>query len=441
MYDKKRLASHLEDIKRALKDSEMDFDDKELRDEFERYLYTYQIPLGEAKRSVVRKYKGDPDLLSFGVDKNLGDLKANEASVNILVRIITINHKTVEIDGKKRDIVYGLLGDGTRTLPYTAWTQFSVKRGDVVYITNVAVKEWNNRPEISINKRSVVNKRDPSELPTYIGSSNPHPVQVKDIRDKANNLVITLRILELSSREVNTKDGKKTVFNGIGGDETGLIKITTWADLELDIGSVYTLKGGYAKEYNGSPQVVFDERTEVEKVEDKELPDEETLSIPITHTIYELASRSGAMNVRVKGVVLDVKPGSGLIFRCPDCSRSLKKGACMLHGSQEGIPDLRIKGVLDDGTSACSFIAGKDITEGVLGMDLEEAKDIAKSKMNYEIIRDRLVDSLVARPIVAEGDVFIDEFGLHMNVKSLGRSVRNVKADAQTLLDSLEVPA
>jgi len=46
---------------------------------------------------------------------------------------------------------------------------------------------------------------------------------------------------------------------------------------------------------------------------------------------------------------VDVQSGSGLIKRCPECNRALVKGACGEHGKVEGVYDLRIKAVLDDG--------------------------------------------------------------------------------------------
>jgi len=446
MYDKKRLASHMDDIIRALKESgkEDDFDEDELQAEFEQYLYTYQIPLHEAKRSVVRKFKGDPEQLSFGVDKALGDMRLSEPSVNILCRIITNNKKSVEVSGKKKDISYGLMGDHTTTVPYTAWMpNFKYKKGDVVYITNVTVKEWNNKPQVNINPSSVITPRDPTELPFYFGTSNPETVLVKDVHEKMSNLVLTFRILSIQEKEINTKDGPKVVFNGVGADETGKLRFSCWHDFGLKEDDVVKVSGAYSKDFGGIPQLGFDQRSTVEKIEEDEhpFPSQEALEYPLQFTIWELLKRGGALNISVKGMMMDIKPGSGLIYRCPECTRTLKKGACMLHGPQEGIPDLRIKGVLDDGTSACSLIIGKDLTEDVLKMSLDEAMTLAKEKMNYEIIKDKLSEVLIARSVLVTGDVRSDEYGLNMVVTELSMHDREVRQDAQRLLDELEVAA
>jgi len=38
-----------------------------------------------------------------------------------------------------------------------------------------------------------------------------------------------------------------------------------------------------------------------------------------------------------------------IIKRCPECNRQTKSGACAEHGKVEGIYDLRIKAVCDNG--------------------------------------------------------------------------------------------
>ena len=439
MYDEKRLASHLEDVKRALKESNSVFDEQEMKQEFEKYLYTYQIPLQEAKRSIVRKYKGDPDKLSFGVDKALSDLRINEPGVNILCRMITVNPKTVEFDGKRKEIYYGILGDNVTTLPYSSWSDFKLKKGDVLHITNVSVKEWNGKPQINIHSSSVITRRETTELPQPSFSIEGHKLEVKDLQDKIGNISIVFRVLSIEEKVISKNEERKTVQSGIAADHTGQVRFSYWSEQPLRAGEVLRVGGAYTKDYNGIPQLVFDDRSSIERLPDETQPTAEELNRPVNYSIWNLFKRGGGVNVSVKGVVLDVKAGSGLIFRCPACARALKKGACMLHGPQEGVADLRVKGVLDDGTSACSVIMGKDITEGILKMSLDEALGLARSKMNFEVVRDRLLEMLIARSVTVSGDAFFDEFGLHLNAKEMRFWSSDLNTKAQALLDELGV--
>ena len=143
----------------------------------------------------------------------------------------------------------------------------------------------------------------------------------------------------------------------------------------------------------------------------------------------------------VRGVVLDVRETSGLVFRCPEdgCKRVLQGGACMVHGSVEGQPDLRIKGVIDDGTGAISMILGREPTQKLLGKELEQCVEQARERMGTEFVREELIEKLVARPLVVEGNVMSDDFGLTM----IGRRAKvldiDVKLEAQKLLEEMGV--
>ena len=89
-------------------------------------------------------------------------------------------------------------------------------------------------------------------------------------------------------------------------------------------------------------------------------------------TMSQLIENGGAVGIRVRGVLIDIKKGSGLVLRCPDCNRVTQKGMCMVHGKVQGKHDLRIKGVLDDGTGAVTVILGKELTEKLSGKTMEE---------------------------------------------------------------------
>ena len=85
----------------------------------------------------------------------------------------------------------------------------------------------------------------------------------------------------------------------------------------------------------------------------------------------------------VRGVIVHLAPGSGLIKRCPvpGCNRVLsRQNYCPVHEIQKDFRyDLRIKGVLDDGLRTRNLLVQKDIVESLSGMKLEEAVALAES--------------------------------------------------------------
>ena len=107
----------------------------------------------------------------------------------------------------------------------------------------------------------------------------------------------------------------------------------------------------------------------------------------------------GMVDAAVDGIILDVRQGSGLVFRCPECNRVLQKNECRVHGEVEGNPDLRTKAVLDDGSGAMTVILNRVISERLLGKSLDKCMKEAKKAMDHSIIHDQLFDKLVAQPV------------------------------------------
>jgi replication factor A1 len=253
-----------------------------------------------------------------------------------------------------------------------------------------------------------------------------------------SNISVVGRVLSIESRDVDVEGQKKTVFSGLMGDSTGKTQFSAWADFELKENDVVRIDGGYSKSWRGIPQLAFDDRANVEILKDADFPSLEDIMRPSRVWIEEIAERGGAVDATVRGILIDVKDGSGLIFRCPECNRVLRKGTCRIHGEVDGTPDLRVKAVVDDGSAALTAILGKDITAGLLGKTLEECMEGAKEAMSHEIIRDELADLLVAQPIEIRGNVTSDDYGLMMISESAEILEIDVQEEAQKVLSELE---
>jgi replication factor A1 len=146
----------------------------------------------------------------------------------------------------------------------------------------------------------------------------------------------------------------------------------------------------------------------------------------------------GTVDAAVQGVILDIREGSGLIFRCPECRRATQKGICRIHGEVEVNPDLRVKAVVDDGSGAVTAIIGTELTEKILGKKVKEAKKIAEEKMDPSVISDELKELLLAKPIQVRGNATLDDFGLTMIVNDLDDIEVDIEKEARALLEETE---
>jgi replication factor A1 len=187
------------------------------------------------------------------------------------------------------------------------------------------------------------------------------------------------------------------------------------------------------------PQLSFDSRDQVEVLEDDLLPPAEELAEENVVSVEDLERRGGAPSVAVQGIVIEVREGSGLVFRCNECRRVVRKGTCAIHGRVESTPDLRVKAVVDDGTGSLSVVMGREITEELLSKSLEEAMAIAQESFDSEVVRDLLVDRLVARPVKVVGNVVSDDFGLMMICRHVHEAKLDVRAEAESILQGMGV--
>jgi len=434
-------APHIDDIARVLGDN---VDRDLIARELDEYLNVYRVPLGTAKESIVKKHGGNPHALEASVIRKLFELRPDEPSVDLLVRVVAVNTKTITVDGKEKDIVYGILGDDTGTLQFTAWdaTRFSYEKGNVVRIVSAYTKGWNDEVQVNLGDRAAITREEDDALPPPpqgAAAVTGGEVQVKDLRAGMRGLDLKFRVLSVAPRQVNVKGEEKTVWSGSLADETGMIEFSSWQDFELEEGDVVHLQGGYIRTWRGVPQLSFDGRDDLEKLDTGALPGVDDLAQESLVTIDDLERRGGAHSVAVNGIMIEVREGSGLVFRCNECRRVVRKGTCSIHGRVENTPDLRVKGVVDDGTGSLSVIINRELTEGLLGKSLDDCKNLAQETFDPEAVRDLLVDRLVAKPVKVTGNVVSDDFGLMMIVRNVSDVQVDVKAEAEELLSGLGV--
>jgi replication factor A1 len=439
---KEELEPHVRDILRAL-------GDKVSADEIERelgnYLNVYRVSLDTAKRSIVKKHGGNPADLSLGITKTVRELVPGEQSVSLLARIVSVNEKEIETEAGSKPILYGFLGDPTGTAPYTAWNPEGLRlaKGDVVRIVNAYTKEFKGRVEVHLGNRAVVTKEAADLLPPVEGGRPSMPAgpataaKVVDLKEGLSNVGLTARVLSVEAREVNVAGEKKTVRSGVLADDTGKVQFSAWKDFGLVEGDVLRIEGGYVKSWRGIPQLSFDERATVAKLTTDALPATAELTQSPRMWIEDLAERGGGVDVTIRGILIDIKDGSGLVYRCPECRRVLRKNVCRIHGEVQGNADLRVKGVVDDGSGAITAVFGKDLTELLLEKTVDECIAQAKEAMDQEVVRDELADLLIAQPVEVRGNVTSDEYGLMMIVDTARVLKVDVQEEARAMLEEL----
>lgn len=435
-----QTAPHLEELVRALGEkvgSEVTVE--ELEAELGRYL-EYGVPPDQARGIILRKFGINPPRSAPSTArKALVDLGPDEKFVNLLVRIVAINPKEITVRGEARQIQYGILGDESRTRPFTSWRILDVSKGDVVRVTGAYTKTFNDEIQVNFGDRVQVEKVDANLLPPppEAGAASG-VIRAAELRPGDSNVDVTGRVLSVAPKEVTVKGAPKTVWSGVLGDASGKVPFNSWHDFGLKEGDVVRVRGAYVKGWRGTSQLTFDEKATVEPAPEAAVPSAAEIGHQGPVPLSALYTGGGQLDVVVEATLLEIRPGSGLVMRCPECRRVLQKGLCRLHGKVEGRADLRIKAILDDGTAAVNAVFGRELTESLLGKTMDECTRMAKDAMTTDIVETEAKSKLLARTLRVRGNVLVDEFGPMMLAKEAAPVHRDLTAAAEALLAELE---
>jgi replication factor A1 len=411
------LAPHIEDLKRALGD---EFSKEKLIEELNKY-FEYGIGLPEAKKAVIKKLGGDPNLMFRGIFRELSDIIPTDKNIELKVKVLSINDKTVNVQGSEKNIFYGLLADKTMVRPFTAWNDFKIQKDDVIHVRSAYAKDWRGEPQINFGNNTSIEHIKDSELEKINGSNITSSLpssefKIGTLKNGLSNITITGRVLSVEEKTVKVLNENKEIYTGKLGDESGKVAFTAWTDFKLKPGEVIKISGAYVRSWRGVPKLNFDDRMDLERLPNNSLPSLEELGTDKIIRIDKILEQGGGIDINIEGTLLDIKDGSGLIFRCPECNRVLRGTECMVHGSQDGIADLRVKAIIDDGTGAIMAVFNSEITSRLMGRTVEECTGEVKEHGPDRLVEifEELNDILLMRPIRVKGTITTDEYGAMM---------------------------
>lgn len=254
---------------------------------------------------------------------------------------------------------------------------------------------------------------------------------LKDLRNGDANVTILANVIEPRYREITTSRGTATVINGMLEDSTAKVHFTAWMEVPaLFSGRAVLAKGVYVNSFHGMPSVNIGERSVVEEFGEA-VPGYATRRC----SLGELAEGDGAYDIEVEGDVVSIRPGSGLIERCPICSRVMQKGQCRAHGRSEGVRDLRIKAILDDGTGSLICVFDRMLTKAIFGAELEAA--LEKGEVEPGNVEERIKTALIGFPFVVRGNVTRGDYGRILIATRAQKPAEDIGRLARELMGSV----
>jgi replication factor A1 len=437
--DEEELAPHIEEIRKALGE---EITEDKIKEELEKYA-DLGILLSEAKRAIIKNYGGSVGRSDTPVTRKLDQVEPTDSNIEVVAKIISANEKEVNVSGGSKLIVYGLLADDTMARPYTSWNYLQLQKGDIVRAKSAYVKEFRGEMQVNFGNNTVVEHLDGTtfeniDFDSIKTSVEFAPRRISELAPGTRNFELKARITEVISREISSRGETKTIFTGTLADETGSISFTAWNDFSLNVGEVVNVKGGYIKNWRGIIQFNFDQNAEIEKVDAEDMPSLEELSKVETFDLKKLVDQMSIQRAICEGTVINVRQGSGLIFRCPECNKLLRENNCLVHGEQEGVADLRIKATLDDGTGCVTVMLNRSMTEELLGTDLDAYRKMAQDAMDANVVYDDMEKKILDLIIKVTGTIRRDDFGPTIFTDKVERITVDLNEKAKELKDQME---
>ncbi|QLC35643.1 hypothetical protein EFA46_015390 (plasmid) [Halarchaeum sp. CBA1220] len=200
---------------------------------------------------------------------------------------------------------------------------------------------------------------------------------------------------------------------GLIGDETAQMKFVVWQKNTeslptLEAGVTYDIASAITNEYEGKYSLSLNKASEV------------------TESDAEDVVEPTDGKTRATGTLVALEDGSGLIKRCPheDCTRVVQNGRCSEHGEVDGVFDLRLKAILDDGERTIRALFNAEMTEAISGLSLEAAKEQAAEALDASVVGVELRASLIGTTFDVRGPV-VGEYFLVDEAVETGYSADN----------------
>ncbi len=366
---------------------------EDIEERLDKLITKFRVPMDEARRSVVNYFLKEhniakSDYFAGQVEPPQGESpQVSTADISEADRWVSLRGKIVQLwDNDHESIAQvGLIGDESGTIKFTKWQNAElsdVEEGKCYLFRNVISKEWNGRINIDLNKNSSIEELDEDmDIDVQSPSTESPQVNTADISEADRWVSLRGKIVQLWDN-----DHESIAQVGLIGDETGTIKFTNWQSAELpgvEEGKCYLFSNVISSEWDGRININLNKNSSIEEID-------EDIEV-------------GTSAVTFAGALVDIQSGSGLIKRCPECNRSLTKGACTEHGKVEGLYDLRIKAIMDDGIVTQEALLNREFTEQVGEITLDDAIAMAADALDQAVVLDMIKKKLVGKYYTVTG--------------------------------------
>lgn len=361
---------------------------KKIHDELSDLVNKYGMAQAEADRTIIGKYAKEHNVIIYSAASRSNALR----EINTLKNPnewVSIEGKVISVAKPETNKIFmkAVFADDTGAIAATLWSRKEgepmlpeVKIGKWYRISNVVVNLYNNSPVLSTAKNTMI-----EEIPSK-GDTESVVTEIKDL---------STGIFNIRGKVIQFFDSKNDKIDQVGllGDETGIVKFITWKSSnapKLEKDKSYVFNYAQSQKYNELYSLVIASAIE--------MPDE--IHVPSKQT-------------EIIGNLVSIKAGSGLIRRCKvdGCGRVIsRQNYCTIHEIQNDFKwDMRIKGIIDDGTTAYNVIMTLPTVEKLTGITLDKAIETSQNNpLGADFVFLQIRSKVLGRYFVVTGTKYPD---------------------------------
>ncbi len=375
------------------------------------------INVNQASRVVVLR-EGVRTVTTPGEPVEINNIKS-EGSVTVVGRLLATRKDVIHRkDGSGSiDVVRGRIADDSGAIGFLSWEAFDHEVGSLLKIENAQVRVFRDTPEINIGTSAKIEIFHDSNFASADDLVARSVSKIEDLRDGSRDVEIIVEIQKMIKRDFEGRDGEaKSVWSGDIADPTGKCRCSIWAEPPFDFEStpvVVRLKGVRVRAWQGIPDITVDNESQIEVLAAPPWGDDIDLSNNVVEVdLQDLSTGASRVGISTSGTIVSIREDSGVISRCNKCRRVLRDGECSVPTceSYEGVDDVRLRMVMDNGQSTISLIVNKIASESLIGMSMDEISSFVAENGSMQFVQN-LREKLLGRELKANGRTIVDEQG------------------------------
>ena len=380
------------------------------------------LNINQSSRIVVLQ-EGSRDVVNPSEPVSISTIKG-EGMVTVVGRVLASREDVIHRkDGSGTlDVVRGRIGDDSGVIGFLSWEPFTHEVGSLIKIQHAQVRSFRNTPELNIGRSTKVEVYRDTSFASLDDLSLLTVSKIEDLTDGNRDVECVVEVQNILVRTFNKEGGEEgKVWSGEIADPTGRCRMSCWQEppfTESDLPVIVKITGARVRAWQGIPDITVDNAEQMEILSSPPWEKELDLSENVVDVeLNALTSGASRVGISTTGTVVSIRDDSGIIRRCNECKRVLRDGVCATHGEQDGVEDVRLRMVLDDGSATLSLIVNRDACLGLLNSTEDDIKDRISADGQVVFVQS-LRERMLGRKLTAVGRTIVDEQGAMLLAES-----------------------